>query len=41
MDINGKLKKATAESSETNKVGAIKSAITELRKELIELDQKK
>ncbi len=41
MDINGKLKKEADEASEINKVGAIKAAITELRRELIEMDQKK
>ena len=39
--MNLKLKKATAESSEGNKVGSIQAAITVLKKELIEMDQKR
>jgi len=39
--MNLKLKNATEETSEGNKVSAIKSAITSLRRELIEMDQKR
>lgn len=40
-EMNLKIKKATEESGEGNKVSAIQGAITVLKKELIEMDQKR
>jgi hypothetical protein len=40
-ELNEKIKKATEESGENNKIGPIRSALAILRKELVEMDQKR
>ena len=41
IDTNLKIKRTTAESSENNKVSEIRAAIGTLRRELLEMDQKR